>query len=432
MFKRIIINVILVLLIACTPSQSSSLTDLNNIKDPKLKSLLERVNKEKSPEAYLALARYYTKLKQIEKAIGSFQNALKIDSARNDIRFEMGETAYVNNNKKFGLRTFKSLLEGKESVKYANDIAGYILQFKVNKITNSLYNSAFPQFSNDGKKIYYQTDKNGNWDIAELSIEGGQENIIIDGTDNQTSPTESSDGQYFAYSTDKFDNRNIADVQKWREIMIRDNSTDKITRLTLNYCDDYYPRFAKNRQSLIFVSERFDTRNLPYGKRYTNIFEMDVDGSFQVPLTKGDYFDNSGVTVLNGKVTLFSSDRSSDHFNIWLEDNSSKRVQQLTYFDFNCVSVDATNDGEKIAFAADKDGNLNIYLTNKTGNRLERITSMDFDADKPAFSPDGNYVAFHSDASGKLDIYIVNLNERSEEPTVGNLLYKIDQELSRL
>ena len=62
-------------------------------------------------------------------------------------------------------------------------------------------------------------------------------------------------------------------------------------------------------------------------------------------------------------------------------------------------------DGEKIAFASNRDGNWEIYVMNADGSDETRLTNNDDALDRePSWSPDGEKIAFVSDRDTTVDV----------------------------
>ena len=66
-------------------------------------------------------------------------------------------------------------------------------------------------------------------------------------------------------------------------------------------------------------------------------------------------------------------------------------------------------DGQRIAFASDRDGRRAIYVVNANGSALERLATSG-DASQPRLSPDGSRIAFVSDQSGRPRVYTIDLD----------------------
>lgn len=69
-------------------------------------------------------------------------------------------------------------------------------------------------------------------------------------------------------------------------------------------------------------------------------------------------------------------------------------------------------DGQRIAFATNRDGNFEIYVMEADGSRQHRLTRNPGEDVLPTWSPDGTRVAFSSDRanSGQGDIYVMSAN----------------------
>jgi TolB protein len=389
--------------------------------------LVQKAKKSQSPDDYLELARFYAENKRTNDALNNFDNALRLDSARSDIRIEYSEYAYNNNQVSLALDEFLYILNMPDGFKYTDVIASYLFDYKITQITFGPHNSANPSFSFDSQRIYFQSDQNGNWDIMSMDLTGGDVRIEIGTAFNEESPTESANGRFLAYTSDADDDRTIDNSQKWREIMVFDRRSNLSTRLTQNYCDDFSPVFNKNGTELLFLSERYDVRNLGYGERFTNIVKMDFDGTFQIPVTtRAEFYDNSGVRIEEFDETIFSSNREGK-YNLFSINNTTKKISPFILQSYNMISVDALPDKSKIVFTGDRFNSLDLFMTDKYGSRIQRLTKFTGNEDKASFSPDGNYIVFHSDKGGQYDIYLLNLQSREVEPTVNNLIDRINQ-----
>lgn len=439
MLKQIIVLSILILgLFSCSSSASSaSLQAQNQTKklssDPELDQLLKAARTANSADAYQKLAQYYAKKKNVSSAMSSYQKALKLDSARNDIRMEYGGYSYYNNNKNIGLQEFKTILIGNEATKYMDEIASYLFEYQITQITNGPHNSAYPSWSSDGSSIYFQTDINGNWDIAKMSTSGANIQYLINSPANECHPSISNDDRFIAYTTDIFDTRSIYNEQKWREIMVYDIRNKISDRTTRNYLDDFYPRFNRHNMEMTYITEEVNAKKINYGERFTYLFTMEQNGAFQIPaVKKGDYFINSGVKWQNEdkeEEVIYSSKENKKNYSLYKRNLKRSKAEPLLESGFNLISVDVSKDGKHILFTTDQFASLDLMMTDRYASRIERLTSYANDEDQAVFSPDGQKIAFHSNKGGQYDIYIIDLNSRSVEVTVGNLLDKINSDL---
>jgi Tol biopolymer transport system component len=393
------------------------------------KEKIEKINKNPTVPAFLELAKYYKGKKNSEMVLQSYDAAFSLDTARYDILFEKADFAYTNKHEKIGLETFLKILTSKHSQTYLSRIYPYFISFPFSKISqNDTTNNSFPAVA-DSSSLLFQTDQNGNWDIAKISlIKDSSQEFILESEANEEHPSLSKSGKYLVFTSDEFDNRVIDPTQKMREILIYQVGFSKRLRLTLNYCDDFYPRFNRHNEEITFVSERADIRTTNYGKRMTNVFQMTVDGTFQIPLTKGNVFDNSGVVVKNGDKTIFSSNRFEDSYNLFEIDNKSKKVDTLFVSEFDIFNITAEKNGKYVYYSSQRNEKTNIFRYNRFSKQEEQLSFMNF-ADQAELSLDEKKVYFHSNDSGFYQIYFIDLTKRIKEPTVENTLVEIRKRL---
>jgi Tol biopolymer transport system component len=77
-------------------------------------------------------------------------------------------------------------------------------------------------------------------------------------------------------------------------------------------------------------------------------------------------------------------------------------------------------DGERIAFASDRDGNREIYVMNADGTQVVRLTNNAAADYLPAWSPDGKLIAFVSERDGNAEIYVMNADGTNPRRLTGN------------
>ncbi|MEJ7758383.1 MAG: hypothetical protein WKF55_02200 [Gemmatimonadaceae bacterium] len=82
--------------------------------------------------------------------------------------------------------------------------------------------------------------------------------------------------------------------------------------------------------------------------------------------------------------------------------------RQLTFEPSADVDPAWSPDGNRIAFASDRDGNREVYVMNADGSAQVRLTSTASGDYHPAWSPDGRRIAFVSERNGNAEIYVMN------------------------
>ena len=71
-------------------------------------------------------------------------------------------------------------------------------------------------------------------------------------------------------------------------------------------------------------------------------------------------------------------------------------------------------DGTRIAFQAERDGNVDVYVMDADGGNVARLTDDPSPDSEPTWSPDGTRIAFVSRRSGNADVYVMAANGEGE------------------
>ncbi len=67
-----------------------------------------------------------------------------------------------------------------------------------------------------------------------------------------------------------------------------------------------------------------------------------------------------------------------------------------------------SRDGKRLAFHANRDGNMEIYTANADGSDVRNLTNNPASDTTPDWSPDGSKIVFSSDRSGEYQLYTMN------------------------
>lgn len=149
----------------------------------------------------------------------------------------------------------------------------------------------------------------------------------------------------------------------------------------------------------------------------TEIYQMNGDGSNQMPLPREDW---SLYSQLQSSLP-FSSDGQSQivvlgegQRDLWwiMPDKSNIRITSTGKWEYDPAWSPVDN---RIAYVSEETGNGDIYVLNLDGSAVTRLTENLTNFDKhPTWSPDGQKIAFWSDRSfsGNRQIYVIDLATR--------------------
>lgn len=444
MLKKIFIVLFVLLVLSfwsCSGTKGSG-PELVPFQDNELQAqvneLLNKIDANPSNPAYRReLARIYHENNRSNDALIILEKGLEFDPSDSETRFMYGEIAEQHGDKRRAYTAYKEILQGVDGRDYLDRIAPkFVDVFTVTKVVSTPANEAFGSFSADGKKIIYQADEDGNWDLFEYNFETSEIIQLTMTAEHEETPVYHPGGGFIAYTSTTEDRRNVDFNLKVRDIFILDILNDRHTNVTLNSSDDWRPKYSSNGKFISFVSERDDLRDTDFTQLTGEIYIMESDGRFQLRLTHNDVNDG-GACIAPGsteeKGTIFYNSDETGVFEIYKTDFKGEKITQVTFNPTsNDVSPDISPKGDKIAFFSDRDGNYEIYLMNSDGSAQMRLTANPADDSGPVFSPDGTKVLFHSNRSGNYDIYMLDLNQQASIPGLAEVISNIDQALVTL
>jgi Tol biopolymer transport system component len=235
---------------------------------------------------------------------------------------------------------------------YLMDAAGGDQQ----RLTEHPRDDYWPTWSPDGSRLAFASERSGNFDIycmdVQAALEGAGETALRQLTQGRASdlePAWSPDGARIAFMSDRDGN--------W-EIYTIDVEGGDVQRLTDHQADDWLPAWSPDGRQIAFVSDRDSNRE---------IYVMEASGDNVRRLTEDGATDTYPAWSPDGKQISFVSNRSG-HSELYLisfaggPDGGADGLRQLTH-DGASVWVSAWSpDGSHIAFTSDRDGNREIYV----------------------------------------------------------------------
>lgn len=148
-----------------------------------------------------------------------------------------------------------------------------------------------------------------------------------------------------------------------------------------------------------------------------NICVVNADGSGWLQLTDEDGHDRDPAWSPNGNRIAFASDRDGDE-GIFLINSDGSGLKRITYD----LSVDNgpvwSPDGSSIAYTSYNDGHFDIFIINSDGTEFRQITKHTLKVEGLTWSPDGDKLAFqaHRDDDDD-DVHIYTINTDGTELT---------------
>jgi TolB protein len=210
-----------------------------------------------------------------------------------------------------------------------------------------------PEWSPDGKRIAFQSDRDLFSNIFVMNADGSRQRNVTNGQSFDRSATFSPDGKRIAFDSNLEAGKGVDNPEGDFEIFAVGVDGGGLTQLTKNKEADFQPDFSPDGKKIAFVSRW----NFAPG-----IYTMNSNGKQQRKVSRGP-------------AVVFQSPSWSP-------------------------------DGTRIAFVSDQDGPLNIFTMRADGKGQARLTDNGVPTvGGPIFSPSGKKIAFHTNRDGDFEVY---------------------------
>lgn len=398
---------------------ASPRTNLNFL----LQELKENPN---DPNVYYKLGKVYAEMDSIDYAIVTVDTALGLDPKFNPAKLLRANLLLKKNRIKEGYAEYLAILKSDTGDEYVEEIRLNLGQpYPIFALTSGDYNNAFPCFSPDDRRIAFQSDRDGNWEIYLMDVDGAQAVRLTNNEAQDEMPVFGTDNNIVAFTSTRDDSVHQGRLDKTRDIYVMDIAAGNAAPIEKYEADDWYPALVGKGDRLVFVSERDDRREVPFHDRWSDIYIQDLEKATVLRLTQNEADDGSPSVVSSGKWMLFTSNRTGS-FQIYRMNLKGNMVEQLTFMKGNCGAPHFSHDGKMITFFADVAGNFEIYLMDHTGTNIVQLTNNPAQDSYPSFSPDKRKIIFQSNRAGKYQIYWIDLmNPLRHDDLVRNLEEKM-------
>ena len=210
-----------------------------------------------------------------------------------------------------------------------------------------------------------------------------------------------------------------------------------IERITLAEGDWDHPSVSPAGDRLAVTFHPYDSLP-PYLLLFVDIASGLATTVFDIGLTPDDndfYFytpewtDTHPAWSPDGERLAFASNRDGD-YEIYVLHLETGDLLQITDDDGADSHPTWSPDGRRIAFSSNRAGQSDIFLNNTDGSAPVQLTNSPFGAYDPTWSPDGRRIAYvaASDAApyGNLDIYVMNADGTDIRRLTTNPLHDVD------
>ena len=259
------------------------------------------------------------------------------------------------------------------------------------RLTNNSAGDGNPSWSPDGKRIVFTSNRDEHFmngipttEIYVMDADGRNQQNLTNNPSHDGSPSWSPDGKRIAFDSNREGRFN------W-EIYVIAADGRNLQRITNNpdddgWPDDRYPSWSPDGKRIVFSARREGHVENKFAVTY-EIYVMDADGGNQQRLTNNRNNELSPVWSPDGERITFTSDRKGnwENFEIYVMDADGGNQQKLTnnrIFDWQPSWSPA---GKRIAFMSNRDGNSEIYVMDADGGNPQNLTNNPHSDGSPAW-----------------------------------------------
>ena len=259
------------------------------------------------------------------------------------------------------------------------------------KITEDNYSNLAPELSPDANKIVFYSNRDGDFDIYSVKIDGTDLKNITNNNSQDYMPKWSYNGKKICYYSDETGDTDVY-------IINEDGTQNK--QVVNNDAENYGAIWSYDDSKIFYVSNE--------GGNF-DIYSIGIDGSKKIKLTSDEYFEESLSLSPDGSKILYSSGQIDNTvFEVFVLDLNNMETNQLT----NNMSYGRmplwVQEGNKIIFSSDMEGYSEIYIMDTDGTKVLNLTNNGIDDYLINISKDGYnifYEAFKEEDEAEFLMY---------------------------
>ena len=270
--------------------------------------------------------------------------------------------------------------------------------YKEVQLTNNDFDDKFASYNRYGNSIVFESNRDGNWQIYIMSINGNNQKRLINSTSNDRRPTWHPYKSIILFESDR---------SGTYELYTFDLSKGSTTKIPIPLKGNKtFAQFAPNGKEIVFNHKVNDNNFDIYiifhkGTRLKKIIDNKYKNLYPRYSPRGDeivYFSRKHTKNKDDEIYAYN-----------IIHNTETRLTKMAQHNFSPIW---SNNGELIAYTTSAEGNKpEIYLMKKDGNAKQRITFNSDGNTLPSWSPNDTNLLITKNKNGSYQIYKILLKE---------------------
>lgn len=266
-------------------------------------------------------------------------------------------------------------------------------------LTNNAADDRYASYSPDGSQIIFESNRDGNWEIYRMNIDGSDQQRLTSNTHDDRRPSWHPSGNQIVFESVRGGKNGIYQMN------LSDLSIDKVNTPELEG-ELIFPRYAPDGNRIAVGQSMSSDKS--------RILIIDTSGKVLVTIADYGFRSTFPRWSSEGESILFFSrhetnNKDDELYIINLLDKSKKRLTNWPKHNFCPVW---SKDNKKIAFVQSmEDTRPEIFVMNTDGSQQTRITNNQDGDTLPDWSPDGKSLIITGYRDGNYEICLLGINK---------------------